>query len=234
MNKNKLIELYTSKIFGNSKDNRKGSNFDLNTRLSTLNSKLVDETINSCSNIFNSSVSKTINCGLNLSTPQISEEYDQRKNVKKKLDEQLADVRKQLHENYNSIKSNNELLHYHKKTPRTIPTRWAKGTTLIVGNSMLHEIDKNRLSGVKARIFRGANIGDMKDFLKPYLKRSPTNIISYVGTNNSINGLSSVILNKLLLLKNCIHTELLESNVILSYIKERLDNGIARLKKSNF
>ena len=74
----------------------------------------------------------------------------------------------------------------------------------------------------------------MKDFLKPFLKRSPTNIISYVGTNNSINDLSSVILNKLLLLKNCIHTELLESNVILSYIKERLDNGIARLKKSNF
>ena len=41
VNKYKLIELYTSKIFG------KGSNFDLDTELSTLNSKLVDETINS-------------------------------------------------------------------------------------------------------------------------------------------------------------------------------------------
>ena len=40
-----------------------------------------------------------MNCGSNLSTPQISEEYDQSKSVKKKLDEQLADVRKQLHEN---------------------------------------------------------------------------------------------------------------------------------------
>ena len=99
VNKNKLIELYTSKIFGNDKNNNKGSNFDLDTELSTLNSKLVDETINSCSNILNSSVSETVNCGSNLSTPQISEEYDQRKNVKKKLDEQLADVRKQLHEN---------------------------------------------------------------------------------------------------------------------------------------
>ena len=39
-----------------------------------------------------------------LSTPQISEEYDQMKNFKKKLDEQLADVRKQLHVNYNSFK----------------------------------------------------------------------------------------------------------------------------------
>ena len=147
-----------------------------------MNSKLVDETINSCSsNILDSSVSKTINCGSNLSTPQISEEYDQKKkNVKKKLDEQLADVRKQLHENYNSFKSNNELRHYQNKTPPTTPTQWAKETTLIAGDSMLHEIDENRLSGtkpnsVKVRIFQGATIDDMKDFLKPYLKCSPTN-----------------------------------------------------------
>ena len=200
---------------------------------------MVDETINFNSNILNSSVSKTVNCGSNLATPQINEEYDQRKNVKKRLDEQLADVRKQLHENYNSFKSNNELLHYNNKTPPTTPTPWAKGTTLIVGDSMLHEIDENRLSGakpnsVKVRIFRGATIDDMKDFLKPYLKRSPTNIILHVGTNNSINDSSSVILNKLLSLKNFIHTELPESNVILSNIIDRSDNGIARLKILNF
>ena len=86
--------MYTSKIFGNGKDNSHGSNFDLANDLSTVNSKLVDETINSCSNILDSSVSNTINCGSNLSTPQISEDYDQRKNVKKKLDEQLTHVRK--------------------------------------------------------------------------------------------------------------------------------------------
>ena len=97
-----------------------------------------------------------------ISTPPISEEYDQRKNVKKKINEQLADVRKQLHENYSSFKSNNELLHYHNKTPPTTPTPRAKGTTLI------HEIDENRLSGaksnsVKVTIFRGSTIDDMKD-----------------------------------------------------------------------
>ena len=205
-----------------------------------MNSKLVDETINSCSsNILDSSVSKTINCGSNLSTPQISEEYGQEKNVKKKLDGQLADIRKQLHENYNSFKSNNELLHYHNKTPPTAPTQWAKGATLIAGDSMFHAIDENRLSGaklnsVKVRIFRGATIDDMKDFLKPYLNRSPTNIILHVGTNNSINDSSSVILNKFLSLKNFIHTEFPESNVILSNIIDRSDNGIGRLKISNF
>ena len=129
--------------------------------------------INFCSTILDSSVSKTVQSGSNLSTPQISEEYDQWKNVKKKLDEQLADVRKQLHENYNSFKSNNELLHYNNKTPPTTPTPWAKGTTLIVGDSMLHETDENRLSGIKpysikVRVFRGATI-DEKNFLKPYL-----------------------------------------------------------------
>ena len=75
--------------------------------------------INFCSTILDSSVSKTVQSGSNLSTPQISEEYDQWKNVKKKLDEQLADVRKQLHENYNSFKSNNEFLHYQNKPPPT-------------------------------------------------------------------------------------------------------------------
>ena len=85
VNKNKLIELYKSKIFGSSKNSSKGSNFDLDTDLSTLNSKLVDETVNSCNQILDASVSKTVICGSNLSAPQNNEEYDQRKNVKKKM-----------------------------------------------------------------------------------------------------------------------------------------------------
>ena len=74
----------------------------------------------------------------------------------------------------------------------------------------------------------------MEGFLKPYLNQSPTNIILYVSTNNCINDSSSVILNTLLSLKNFIHTELPESNVILSNIIDKLDNSIARLKISNF
>ena len=98
---------------------------------------------------------------------------------------------------------------------------------------MLHEVDESRLSeakpnSVKVRIFRGATIDDMTDFLKPHLERSPTNIILRVVTNNSINDSSSVILNKLLSAKNFIHTQLPESNVILSNIIDRSDNGIAR------
>ena len=100
---------------------------------------------------------------------------------------------------------------------------------------MLHEINENRLSGAKPNlakvmIFRGATINDMKDFLKLYLKCSRTNIILHVGINDS----SRAILNKLLSLKNFIHTELPESNVILSNIIDRPDSSIARLKISNF
>ena len=108
-----------------------------------------------------------------------------------------------------------------------------KRKTFIAGDSMLHEIDESRLSkakpnSVKVRVFGGATIDDMKDFLKPHLKRSPTNIILRVVTNNSINDSSSVILNKLLSVKKIIHTQLPESNVILSNIIDRSDNGIAR------
>ena len=51
-------------------------------------------------------------------------------------------------------------------------------------------------------------------FSEMILKSSPTNIILHVGTNNSIYDSSSVILNIFLSLKNFIHTELPESNVI--------------------
>ena len=82
-NESKLIELYTSKIFGSGKDNSKGSNFDLDNDLSTLNSKLVDETINSCSNILNSSVSKTVNFGSNLSNLSVNQTPSMNKNQKR-------------------------------------------------------------------------------------------------------------------------------------------------------
>ena len=59
---NKLIEMYVSKICGNRKENSNGSIFNLDTDLLALNSRLVDETIISYSNIQDSSVSYTINC----------------------------------------------------------------------------------------------------------------------------------------------------------------------------
>ena len=99
-------------------------------------------------------------------------------------------------------------------------------------------IDENKLCGakpnsVKVRLFRGATIDDMRDFIKPYLKRSPDNIILHVGTNNSINETSRDILNKILSLKHLIHTELPNCKITISNIIDRSDNGKARLTISN-
>ena len=193
---------------------------------------MVDKTIKCCSNILDSPVSKTIDCGSNLSIPQISKEYNQRKSVLKKLDEQLADVSK------NFIKSAvvlNQITNFCIITTK----HRQKGTTLIAGNYLLHEIGESRLPGAKqnsdkVRTFQGATTDHMKDFLKPHLKCSPTNIILHVDTNNSINDSTSFILNKLLSLKNFIHTKLPECNIILSHIIDRSDDGIAKLKISNF
>ena len=92
---------------------------------------------------------------------------------------------------------------------------------------MIYETDENTMSrtkpnSVKVMIFRVATIDGMKDFLKQYLKRSRTNVILQVGTNNSINDSSSVILDKFLSLKNFIHTELPETNVIFSKTDQTL------------
>ena len=59
-------------------------------------------------------------------------------------------------------------------------------------------------------------------------------MILHVCTNISINNSSSAILNKLLSLTNLINTLLPKSNVIFSNKTDRLGNGIAGLKISNF
>ena len=71
--KNKLIELYTSKVFTNNKDNNNSNDVDLDFDLSTFNSKLVDEFIDTCSSILNSTESEAVVCRSNLSTPHRSE-----------------------------------------------------------------------------------------------------------------------------------------------------------------
>ena len=105
-----------------------------------------------------------------LKLPQ-KKEFNQRKNVTKKLYYQLATKRKQPDKNYNSFKSYNEFPHNVNKTPPTTPTQLAKRTALIARDSIFFAIEKNRLSLTKANsfkvtIFRGATKNYMKDFLR--------------------------------------------------------------------
>ena len=57
--------------------------------------------------------------------------------------------------------------------------QWKKGTTLIVGDSMLAGMEEKRKTGnrsVKVRIFPGATTHDIYDYLKPLLKKIQTTL----------------------------------------------------------
>ena len=66
-------------------------------------------------------------------------------------------------------------------------------------------------------------------YIKPLLKKCPDNIILHVGTNNTVNESSKVVLGKLLYLKKFTEKTLPESNVVISNLITRTDNGKASL-----
>ena len=98
---------------------------------------------------------------------------------------------------------------------------------------MLSGIDKRRISKrdrkIKVKNFPGATIDDIYGYIKPLLKKCPDNIILHVGTNNTVNKSSKVVLGKLLDLKKFIEKTLRESNVVISNLITRNDNGKAFL-----
>ena len=72
--------------------------------------------------------------------------------------------------------------------------------------------------------FPEATIDDMYDYIKPLLKGCPDNIVLHVRTNNMVNELSKLVLDKLLNLKKFIEHTLPESNVVISNLITRIDN----------
>ena len=63
-----------------------------------------------------------------------------------------------------------------------------KGTTLVIGDSMLAGLREAKLSRdkkIKVRFFPGAKTDDLQYHLIPYLKKKPDNIIIHIGTNDS-------------------------------------------------
>ena len=66
--------------------------------------------------------------------------------------------------------------------------QWKKGTTLIVGDSMLvgsREAKLSRGKRIKLRYFPGGKTEDLQYHLIPCLKKEPDNIIIHFGTNDS-------------------------------------------------
>ena len=96
-------------------------------------------------------------------------------------------------------------LHKYRKTHTSYSSnenikKWSRNTTLRVGDSMLPGIEERvilkRDVKVKGKNFPGVTIDEMYDCIKPLLKRRPDNIL-LVGTNNTVNETSKVVLGKL-------------------------------------
>ena len=112
---------------------------------------------------------------------------------------------------------------------------WPKGTVLIAGDSIISGINEKCFEGpnyIKVRSFPGATIADMKDYLKPLLRKNPTTLILHVGTNDASNGKENAdeIFNDLLELKNEILRTLPSCHVIISMPTLRKDNTKANGK----
>ena len=106
---------------------------------------------------------------------------------------------------------------------------WPKGTTLIVGDSMVGGVQESRLTNLKAKVrkFPGATISDMHDYLKPLLKKKPTNIILHVCTNDAPHSSSDKIVQDLKELMDSIMAALPSVKLFFSCPLMRRDNALA-------
>ena len=152
------------------------------------------------------------------------------------IQQQLKTVREQLQEKYkNNIRDNNIKYNLPSENDRDgvqDKSHWPAGTTLIVGDSMLLDVDEKRLSKhkMKVRSFPGAKVDDMYDYVKPLLKKKPQNVIIHVGTNNTVGESSRLILDQILAFKHFVESSLREdSKVVISTVVQRSDNPKATM-----
>ena len=106
---------------------------------------------------------------------------------------------------------------------------WKKGTTLIVGDSMLNGLDETRLKNCKVRAYGGSSIEDLHYNLVPLLRKRPSTIILHTGTNNSTRDNSAQIIEKLINLKEFITSHSPHVKIIISSLIQRYDDSKAQL-----
>ena len=76
-------------------------------------------------------------------------------------------------------------MNLHKANAETSNT---KRNTVVVGDSIIKYVKGWELSDATGRVrvnsFSGANVQDMRDFIKPILRKNPDKLVLYVGTND--------------------------------------------------
>ena len=111
-----------------------------------------------------------------------------------------------------------------KRKKRNNVKAWPKGTTLITGDSILTGIQESRLKKAKVRVFLGATVNDLYDYLTPLLKKQPSNIILHIGSNDAPFKSSETILGEISDLRANILSILPSVKIYLSSPTLRVDN----------
>ena len=110
---------------------------------------------------------------------------------------------------------------------------WDKETCLIVGDSLLNNIQEKKMGKkFKVRSFPGCVVKDLYFHITPLLLKKPSSIIIMAGTNDAIDKTSKDIFDHLMLLKKHIENEAPACRVLIS-CPLRFDYGYAQLTISN-
>lgn len=103
-------------------------------------------------------------------------------------------------------------------------------TTIIVGDSIISKLDGWRMSNkdnhVVVRPFPGATADDLKDYIKPLLRRKPNSMILHIGTNNLRNDIPSAVTDKIVEVCESIENALPECKIAVSEITTRQDSSV--------
>ena len=142
-----------------------------------------------------------------------AQQQEQEKISKASLDHQLKEIRQQYHTVFSATKQ--QLVQSDKGTKNVsleneTHHKWSKNIRPIVGDFIGSGIEENKTSRqwrkVKVKSFPGATIEDMHECIKPPLKKCPKNIILHIGTNNTVNEASKIVLDEVLSLKACLES----------------------------
>ena len=115
--------------------------------------------------------------------------------------------------------------HIRSEKPQPVgPEYWKKNTVLIVGDSMLKNINEWTLSRrytTKVRCFRGLTVDDLHDYIKPLLRKRPDKMILVIGTNDTENKSVADVLKRIKSLLDMILEKLPKCHIVVSEIIKR-------------
>ena len=125
---------------------------------------------------------------------------------------------------------NLDVVNYLKNQGNSQNHSWKKGTTLIIGDSILSSLREYKMSKrktIKIRTFPGATIDDMKLFIISHLRKSPGKIVLHVETNDAPHATPKEMFNAIKDLKSFIQKYAPESKKIISTPMLRVDKANA-------